>query len=91
MEEKRRVLEKYYQEKPNLRLKYAAITSACIAIALILATLFCLDSISFRTLLFMRGCTGLFAIIFVILVAILVYRVNVAYHKDKNNSRQHRH
>lgn len=39
-------------------------------------------------MLFMRGCAGIFAIIFVVLVAILVYRVNVSYFKDKINSNE---
>lgn len=30
----------------------------------------------------MRGCAGLFALIFVVLVAIIVYRVNVSYFYD---------
>ncbi len=34
-------------------------------------------------ILFMRGCAGLFALIFVVLVAIIVYRVNISYFNDK--------
>ena len=39
-------------------------------------------------ILFMRGCAGLFALIFVVLVAIVVYRVNVSYFNDKLRSKQ---
>lgn len=41
-------------------------------------------------LLFMRGCAGLFAIIFVVLVGILVYRVNTSFFKDKANTKRNR-
>lgn len=75
--------EKYYREKANLRLKYAAVISITISVILMIATVIWLDSISTGMLLFMRGCAGLFAIIFVVLAAILVYRVNASYLKDK--------
>lgn len=35
----------------------------------------------------MRGCAGLFAIVFIVLVATIVYRANVAYFKDKAKNR----
>lgn len=74
----RRELEKYYNEKPNLRLKYAAIASIAIAIILLLINAFGLVGTSTTVLLLLRGCAGLFAIIFVVLVTILVYRANAA-------------
>lgn len=83
----RRELEKYYNEKPNLRLKYAAIASIAIAIILLLINAFGLVGTSTTMLLLLRGCAGLFAIIFVVLVTILVYRVNAAYLNDKQSSR----
>lgn len=82
----RRELEKYYNEKPNLRLKYAAIASIAIAIILLLINAFGLVGTS-TTVLLLRGCAGLFAIIFVVLVTILVYRVNAANLNDKQSSR----
>ena len=83
----RRELEKYYNEKPNLRLKYAAIASIAIAIILLFINAFGLNRTSTTVLLLLRGCAGLFAIIFVVLVTILVYRVNAAYLNDKQSSR----
>lgn len=83
----RRELEKYYNEKPNLRLKYAAIASIAIAIILLLINAFGLVGTSTTMLLLLRGCAGLFEIIFVVLVTILVYRVNAAYLNDKQSSR----
>ena len=42
-------------------------------------------------ILFMRGCAGLFALIFVVLVAIIEYRVNISYFNDKLRSKQDTH
>lgn len=83
--------EKYYCEKTNLRLKYAALIS--IGISIILLLIMALGFVDFdnsAALLFMRGCAGLFAIIFVVLVGILVYRVNTSFFKDKANSKRNR-
>lgn len=77
-------LDRYYREKTNLRLKYAAVVAITIAVMLMVVMIVWLDSLSTGMLLFMRGCVGLFAIIFVVLVAILVYRVNASYIRDKN-------
>lgn len=76
--------EKYYNTKPNKRLKYAAIGVITIAIILLAISALCIDSISYNMLMILRGCAGLFTLFFVILVAILLYRVNVAYFADKN-------
>lgn len=79
--------EKYYKDKFNVRLKYSAIISISIAIILLASTAICIGYISYKTLLILRGCAGLSALIYVILVAILLYRVNVAYFADKYKSR----
>lgn len=41
-----------------------------------------------NALLLMRGCAGLFALIFVVLAGILIYRVNASYFVDKANPKQ---
>lgn len=85
-------LQPYYREKTNLRLKYAALISLSISIILLLAMAFGVIDKSHPSLwLLMRGCAGLFALIFVILIGILVYRVNTAYFRAKANSRHSRH
>lgn len=76
--------KKYYQEKGNVSLKYAAIVSISISIIILATAALCIESVSTKMLLVMRGCAGIFALIFVVLVAILVYRVNVSYFADKN-------
>lgn len=82
-EEQRRELEKYYREKSNRRLKYAALASISVSIILLLIMAFRVADIPTAVMLFMRGCAGLFALVFVVLVAILVYSVNVSYFRDK--------
>ena len=78
--------EKYYREKNNLQLKYAAFLSIAISISLMLIIIIFLGSdISKTTMLFMRDCAGVFALIFFVLVVILTFRVNVAYFKDRAN------
>ena len=79
--------EKYYREKTNLRLKYAALISIVISIILLLTIAFGLvDFNNVTAILLMRGCAGLFALLFVVLVGILVFRVDTSYFKDKANS-----
>lgn len=81
--------EKYYREKTNTRLKYVALISIGISIILLLTMAFgFVDYNNTTAILFMRGCAGLFALIFVVLVAIIVYRVNVSYFSDKVRSKQ---
>lgn len=83
--------KKYYCEKTNLRLKYAALISIGISIVLLLTMAFGFVGFENTTvLLFMRGCAGLFALLFVVLVGILVYRVNTSYFKDKAVSKSKR-
>lgn len=87
-EELSRALEKYYKEKTNIRLKYAAIISIIISITIMLTMAFGLVDKAYTTVfLLMRGCAGLFAIVFAVLITILVYRVNASYIKDKTNAR----
>lgn len=75
----RNKLNKLYNSPVNKRLKRIAICVIVLAITLLITCIFALDSISWQLLLFMRGCAGLLAVIFVVLVGILVYRVNSAY------------
>lgn len=83
---------KYYREKTNTRLKYVALISICISIILLLTMAFgFVDYNNTTAILFMRGCAGLFALIFVVLVAIIVYRVNISYFNDKLRLKQDTH
>lgn len=79
----REELNKLYKTPANLKLKYIALCVIGVAIALMIACIFLMDTISWRLLLFMRGCAGVLAFIFIVLVAILIYRVNSAYLKNR--------
>lgn len=81
--------EKYYRERTNTRLKYAALISIGLSIILLLTMAFGFVDLNNTTaIIFMRGCAGLFVLIFVVLVAIIVYRVNVSYFYDNVRSKQ---
>lgn len=81
---KNQEFQKYYRLPANQRLKYIAIGIISIVITLQLAMIIWMDSIAKKTMLFMRGCVGFGAIIFVIVCAILFYRVYNAYLHDKD-------
>lgn len=79
-------IDKLYQTRANLRLKYAALGVMGVACILMLILAFCMDFISLGITLFLRWCVGLCTLAFVIMVAILVYRVHSDYfhqHTDK--------
>ena len=82
----REEIEKIYNTPANLRLKHIAIGVICIAIILMGIAAILIDDISDTMLLVMRGCAGLCAIIFVIIVGILTYRVNNTYIKSSTQS-----
>lgn len=71
----RHELKRLYNKPANRRLKYCAIVAISITIALMLAMLIWMEHLSYRLLLLMKGSAGLFAIIFAVLYAALVYRV----------------
>ena len=78
-------------EKSNVKLKTAAYISIgtafllSIVMMLMLATM---EKVSHTVVLWLRGLTGLFTTIFVVLIAILIYRVNVSYFKYKTDSKR---
>lgn len=75
----REELKKLYNTPANLRLKHIALCVIGLAIAILISMIFLVDKVSWQLWYFLRGCAGVLAIIFVIIVAILVYRVNRAY------------
>ena len=82
-EQQREAMEKLYNTPSNLRLKYAAIAFIAVTIAIFMVMIFWNAEISPRVYLFLRGCAGLCALVFAILLGILVYRVNSAYIKQR--------
>lgn len=75
----RKELKKLYNTPVNLRLKRIALCVIGVAVAILISMIFLVDKVSWQLWYFMRGCAGALAIIFVIIVTILVYRVNRAY------------
>ena len=84
-EQRHNEIEKLYKTNANLKLKYAATGVISIAIILMLILAFCMDYISIGITLFLRGCVGLCAIAFVIMVAVLVYRIHRDYFRQHTN------
>lgn len=82
----REELKKLYNTPTNLRLKNIALCVIGVAIAIMISLIFLMDNISLQLLAVMRGCAGVLAIIFVIMVAVLVYRVNSAYIAGKRHN-----
>lgn len=81
-------IRKLYNTPANLRLRRIALCVIGVAIAMMISIIFLLDKVSWQLLYFMRGCAGVLAIVFVIIVAVLVYRVNSAYiSKERNRKR----
>lgn len=74
-------LRELYNTPVNLRLKYKAIAIGVIIPILLMTRIFW-TNIPIKLYMFLRGCAGLCAIVFVIIVGILVYRVNSAFIKQ---------
>lgn len=68
-------IDRRFNAPENRRLKYAAFAVIGAVIAAQIALIFFLDDISERTRLFVQGCIGLGAIVFVVLMVVLTYRV----------------
>ena len=81
-------LRKLYNTPANLRLKRIALCIIGVAIAIMISMIFLVDKVSWQLLYFMRGCAGVLAIVFVVIVAILVYRVNRAYITEDGNRKR---
>ena len=72
-------IKKLYNAPANLRLKHIALCVIGAAIAIMISSVFLVDKVSWRVLYILRGVAGVLAIAFVIIVAVLVYRVNRSY------------
>lgn len=80
----RNEINKLFNARKNRPLKYSAWAVIGIAIAAMIAMIIWFDDIPPRIMLFIRGCVGVCAVIFVILVAILTYRVYSEYYRNKH-------
>ena len=83
----REELNRLYNAPGHRRLKYAALTAIAVSIILILSMIIWIDELSPKAMLIMRGCAGLGAEIFVVLVGTSTYRVNKHHIADRINTR----
>lgn len=81
-------LSKIAQLPANRKLKYLALFLISIGIALLIIMIIWYNELSREAFLVMRGCAGLFAIFFAIIVTIYLFRINLAYHKQRYKKRQ---
>ena len=80
---RREEIGRLYDAPANRRLKYWALAAAAVSILLMAAIGIWIGDLPRQALLLMRGFAGVFAIVFVILVGILAYRVNTQYLKNR--------
>ena len=74
---------KIAQLPANRKLKYLALAIISVSIVLLLVMLIWFESLSREAFLIMRGCAGLFAILFAIIVTIYLYRINKTFNKQR--------
>ncbi len=77
---------KYGHTPTNRKWITAAVTAACIVLVLMLCLLFIGDKMSMKTVLWIRGFTGVFALMSIICAAIFYYSIYTAYWNDPTNS-----
>lgn len=85
-ERERMEIQKILDFRSNRRIKYIALGIIGIGIILQIISIIFIDSLPIRTLLFMRGCTGICAILFFVLAGIYIYRGYSKYWQDRNSS-----
>ena len=81
-------LNKIAQLPANRKLKYLAFFFIFIGITLLLIMIIWYEDLSCESLLTMRGCAGLSALFFVIIVTIYLFRINSAHHEQRYKNRQ---
>lgn len=71
-------VKKYSDTPINRKIKHWAYVFAAGMIVGLLVTIFMLNVLSHVVILIIKGCVGLFAICFVVLIAVLYYRIHKA-------------
>lgn len=83
--QEREEINKLYNLPENRRLKYVALAVMAVVVVLLLSMTIWLENIPPKVLLIIRGYEGLGALVFVVLVGILTYRVNKQHITDRGN------
>ena len=81
-------LNKIAQLPANRKLKYLALFFISIGIGLFIIMIIWYEDLSRESLLLMKGCAGLFAIFFAIVVTIYLFRINTAFHRQRYKTNQ---
>ncbi len=72
---RREEINRMYKARRFKYWKYTCIVLISILLAILIAMIVWMDELSLRAMLFMRGCAGVVAILFVIFYAIWTYKV----------------
>lgn len=83
----REEIKRLYNKPANLKLKRIALCIIGVAIAILISLIFLMDKVSWQLWHFMRGCAGVLALVFAIIVTILVYRVNKEYISNRRTKK----
>lgn len=83
----REEIKRLYNKPANLKLKRIALCVIGVAIAILISLIFLMDKVSWQLWYFMRGCAGVLAFVFAIIVTILVYRVNKEYISNRRTKK----
>ena len=83
--QEREEINKLYNLPENRRLKYVALAVMAVVVVLLLSMTIWLENIPPKVMLIIRGYEGLGALVFVVLVGILTYRVNKQHITDRGN------
>ncbi len=76
-------LNRLYHTQAYRGLKYAALGVIAVVIAMLFAMVIWVEELSPKAVTVLRGCAGAGALIFVILIGILSYRVNSRYIENR--------
>ena len=76
---------KYGQTPANRKWLVTTVITACTVLALILWMLFDGENMSMRTVLWVRGFSGIFALASIICAGVYYYKIYTAYWKDPSN------
>lgn len=82
--EMEKAISEYSRTPANRRLKYCTYVMISLCAILLLASAFFLDNLEYKTILIMRGCAGLCALICMVSYGALLYRAHSAYWRNRN-------
>ena len=78
-------LKKFYDTPANKRLKYFAIASIVLGLAMHLINIILVEKLSLTAFHILRIAAGFFVVLFGLLLMVLVYRVHSAYWRSRRH------